>query len=648
MKLIKMIGLLFWAVIFNGSICSVFSQPQIEGYGYLEEVYTQTDRQLYFTGEEVFVRVNKFNKLSRTQGDVSKVAYIDLFDSDNNPQVQLMVSMDAFSGSASFRLPDSLSTGNYYLRAYTSWMRNYPSSLYSYKLISVINPFKDFLTDVDLEGSPRSTNVVSSDSLYSSDVNSEGSLSLDEDLPRVSNYDGIVITDADKKLTIDVKVDKTGYSKREKVKVDIRVFDEDGNPVESDLSVSVAKSFLVNQKASTSQYREIQTPSDPELSNRPMMKDMLEYIDYIDDQGIIDDNYNISTSKYLPEFEGHLLSGTIMNKQTREPLRNQNLLMSFVGRSALCRFSKTDSSGHFNFIVNEKGLQDLVIYPLDYSYGYTVELENPFDMNFYDVKAPLFVIDSTKLDQVNDAIIGMQIKNIYDNYTQNENNDIKKEDEAYFYGQPVDQIMLSDYIELSTFSELLKEIVPNVWTQRRGGKATMRIFNGNPTSEFTTNPLVLIDGIPISNLESLLNAPASEIERIDIYNKRYYIADIEIEGIIHVISKKGDMSIVEFDKSVFRQGFESLYVNRDFSFPRYADPQSFSARIPDYRNTLYWNPSVVTDNQGEAKVEFYTSDENCEYVIAVEGFTNNGGFGRATVSFNVTGESQERLSINNQ
>lgn len=51
--------------------------------------------------------------------------------------------------------------------------------------------------------------------------------------------------------------------------------------------------------------------------------------------------------------------------------------------------------------------------------------------------------------------------------------------------------------------------------------------------------------------------------------------------------------------------------------------------LPDYldhRHTLYWNPSVTTDNTGQAYIEFYNSSECTHYDISVEGVTRNGEF----------------------
>ena len=40
---------------------------------------------------------------------------------------------------------------------------------------------------------------------------------------------------------------------------------------------------------------------------------------------------------------------------------------------------------------------------------------------------------------------------------------------------------------------------------------------------------------------------------------------------------------------------------------------------PDARNTLLWQPSIDTDEKGEATISFYCSDINTEFIGVVEG-----------------------------
>ena len=46
--------------------------------------------------------------------------------------------------------------------------------------------------------------------------------------------------------------------------------------------------------------------------------------------------------------------------------------------------------------------------------------------------------------------------------------------------------------------------------------------------------------------------------------------------------------------------------------------------IPDYRSTLYWNPLLITDENGKATIRFFNSDNAHKIEIAVEGLSSSG------------------------
>lgn len=71
----------------------------------------------------------------------------------------------------------------------------------------------------------------------------------------------------------------------------------------------------------------------------------------------------------------------------------------------------------------------------------------------------------------------------------------------------------------------------------------------------------------------------------------------------------------------------------DFVSPSYYDAQTKSGRKPDLRNTLYWNPSVMTDAEGKAELEFWTPDVPGEYSITIHGISGPGKMISATKSF---------------
>jgi uncharacterized protein YfaS (alpha-2-macroglobulin family) len=73
---------------------------------------------------------------------------------------------------------------------------------------------------------------------------------------------------------------------------------------------------------------------------------------------------------------------------------------------------------------------------------------------------------------------------------------------------------------------------------------------------------------------------------------------------------------------------------RVFYSPSY-EGQNKNNPIYDGRATLYWNPAVETDQNGEAKVEFYAGDRKTTIEVLVNGTQLWNGFtGQGRITFN--------------
>jgi hypothetical protein len=68
------------------------------------------------------------------------------------------------------------------------------------------------------------------------------------------------------------------------------------------------------------------------------------------------------------------------------------------------------------------------------------------------------------------------------------------------------------------------------------------------------------------------------------------------------------------------------YANREFYQPNY-DKEKETPFILDFRNTLLWEPSIFTNEKGEATVSFFCSDINTEFVGRIEGVGGDGLLG---------------------
>lgn len=74
---------------------------------------------------------------------------------------------------------------------------------------------------------------------------------------------------------------------------------------------------------------------------------------------------------------------------------------------------------------------------------------------------------------------------------------------------------------------------------------------------------------------------------------------------------------------------------KEFYQPNY-DINPNEKVIEDFRNTLVWNPEVITNDKGEAKITFYTSDISGKFFVDLEGLDADGLLGVKRTEFFVT------------
>ena len=77
---------------------------------------------------------------------------------------------------------------------------------------------------------------------------------------------------------------------------------------------------------------------------------------------------------------------------------------------------------------------------------------------------------------------------------------------------------------------------------------------------------------------------------------------------------------------------QGYYPQREFYEP---DPVELASPMPDPRNLLQWKPYVLTDENGEAEISFRASDVNTEFIGIVEAIDGTGLMGCQTFTFRV-------------
>jgi hypothetical protein len=186
------------------------------------------------------------------------------------------------------------------------------------------------------------------------------------------------------------------------------------------------------------------------------------------------------------------------------------------------------------------------------------------------------------------------------------------------------EIFLDDYIKLPSMQEVFFELLPGIIIRSKKSGYIMQITNPLTGNYYDEPPLVMIDGVIINDLATLVNLNPEIVEKIDVVKTPYLVGDLILHGIVNVITRSGNFSNITMPDYAVILPYRVIDNPSVINVPDYSEEQNRLSRIPDLRNTLYWNPSVKTDMNGEAEIEFWTSDIPGIYTINIQGISGTG------------------------
>lgn len=125
-------------IVLKASLFSVTAQgKQMPSSGAREKVILFTDRNMYITGEEISFSASIRPERESTS---ARVLYSELVTPEGRKVVGGKFMLNNSTASGTLTIPDDILTGNYFIRAYTRYMRNYGPDSFAYILIKIINP----------------------------------------------------------------------------------------------------------------------------------------------------------------------------------------------------------------------------------------------------------------------------------------------------------------------------------------------------------------------------------------------------------------------------------------------------------------------------------------------------------------------------
>ena len=339
---------------------------------------------------------------------------------------------------------------------------------------------------------------------------------------------------------------------------------------------------------------------------------------------------------FLPEYEGHIINGRIINVSTNQPPAVEERIFSilgFVGDQIRVFGGMTgnDNNNIRFFTKRITGTQEFAISTVTLTDNkYMVNIEPPFAPHS-DKKMPALELNKSWEEQLLQRSIGMQVQYAYSVDSMSRVDTTY----SYFRWKPDRSYILDEYTRFATMEEIIIEFIPALRFRHYDNRTFLSVLLNENNVFSLGNTLVLLDGIPIIDHNIILKYNPLSVYKIDVYKDKFVFGNKNYEGMVFLTTYKRDYPGLVTDEATLIFDYEGTQVHRYFYSPSYTEKSAAESKIPDYRHTLLWIPDVETGGLPTLSVPFSTSDITGNFQVTVEGLTKDGKVFRGTSFFKV-------------
>lgn len=462
----------------------------------------------------------------------------------------------------------------------------------------------------------------------------------------------------DKKLLITAKADRTGYDTRSNVMVNVHTGAATNIPLAGNLSAAVYRIDNLNHPDKENIFSYLWLSSNVrgsvENADYYFSADNAETNQALDNLLLSQgwrkfDWKNMLQNKtlsfnYVPEFAGHIVTGRVTNETTREGVPGVQVYLSVPGKRVQLKGCISDKDGFVHFDMKDFFGPSQIVMQTNDNLVHHLEIFSPFSEKFSKNTLQPLNINQNYSEDMRLGNMHMEIQNVYHQSKFDQFAD-PHADTVAFYGKPYKTYLLGDYTRFTTMEEVMREYVAEVNVRKTGSKYRFNTFNSDgfelkslQTIEqvFQKNPLVLLDGVPVFNINKIIEYDPLKVAKLEVVAQRYHYGTITAEGILSYTSIKGALQDFTLDPSDLVLDYEGLQQQRIFYSPKYATTAERESRLPDFRDVLFWTPDLKTSSQGDGSFSFYTGDVPGKYVVVIQGLARDGSSGSSSFIFNVS------------
>jgi hypothetical protein len=459
----------------------------------------------------------------------------------------------------------------------------------------------------------------------------------------------LVFVNRNDQIRLQITPDKAAYQPREKVTLNVTARDANGSPVAGDFSLAVSDAALYESPTQTILTNLLLTSDlrgtveDPAYYFREKTPQTAAALDAL----LLTQGWRRFVWREAPPAEPTFdrekdisLTVRLLDKASGQPLPAKILLISAPGTQSVFRYGYTDQKGYITL-----GGLDFNDYRNVFVGIHDIELTNTARVVADTVPRPPAAAQPMQ-PAVRNLVPSMEKRKAWavvrSRFAAAEGPVavVSVADSVRpvspIYKKADDVIKLDDYLLFPTMEEVIRDIVPWGLLTHRKDKTGFRVLNFETKMYFKRSPLFLIDNAPVRSIDPVLTLDPAAVHTIECVRSsvgRGQFGEIGFNGIFSVFTKAGDY-YPSNEPGLFVFPVRGYQAVREFYMPDHTNPAR-NRRQPDFRDLLYWNPSVRTDANGQATVTFHASDDLTTWQIVAEGISETGKVGVSEAKFTV-------------
>lgn len=548
-----------------------------------EKVFIHHNTSLLFTGEYLYYKLYCLNSRTNNLSNTSKVAYVELVGEQGEPLFIQKIKLENGLGQGEIFIPTSVPSGNYKLLGYTHWMRNGVENNFFNTDISIINPYQANQQRI----------------LTSNNSNQENFISDTKGLDVLNKNQSIKSNFSDE---IALLTNTNTFNNRSIVSLVVKGLNKERSYGNYSISVKKIDTIITHSRHTSNSFSSHYKNNKIELRT-------------------------IGDEIFLPEFSGEMIYGKVVHKETNLPAENKGVVISILGNIDKLDIANTNEYGVFYFHLKTfyNGANAILQVLGEDNDHYKIVMNKHQPLDYSNLEFDKFWITSKMKTLILDRSVYNQIQN---GYFSVKPDTIKTAPiPEPFYGNHQDIYNLDDYTRFPTVKETMIEIIEHAWTKINKKGEQVFIVRGREFDPYFGSellPLLIVDGVFIQNHEDVIEYETKNVKSISILRDEYYYGPQIYKGIVYIETIKGEyyntlnknyISNIELFKPRQKKNyFHQIYTEAT---------KTETERIPDFRQQLLWMPELNL-NKKEITINFFTSDNNGDYEICLEGFTNSG------------------------